>query len=382
MMTNHPPIDHYAPSGDATMPAHPRPTILVVDDNPTNLELFHLTLRNKDYRVLVAEDGRSGYERAEKALPDLILLDVMMPGMDGFETCRRLKENVLTKEIPVVFLSAVADKQERSHGGAAGGCEFLEKPVRPSTLLAAVERNLRPVRNAADKMAESESGAHWMDAITHDIRGQLSIAEGFLELLKEDVTDAEQDGAGTEYCTIIHSAHEAIKRILDALITSRSIQQVRLNIAAFDLRDMLRRCADALEIQPALFLEDEQDRKEITIISDAVLFESWLQTVLAVLLTLRESQVKEPLRLALDTAAEASIVRLRITVKGRELNDHERQALYHPEIVPGKQRVSGVGVGLVGAAKIMQRLHIAALVRPSEGGSLHVFTIPLRIETD
>ena len=83
-------------------------TVLIVDDVPNNISVLYETLTRSGYKVLVARDGKSAIEQAGLALPDLILLDIMMPGMDGFETCRRLKQNPATQSIPVLFMTALS----------------------------------------------------------------------------------------------------------------------------------------------------------------------------------------------------------------------------------------------------------------------------------
>ena len=88
-------------------------TVLVVDDDTASLSALFECLRRNGYRVLVAQDGASALERAENGKPALILLDVMMPDMDGFETCRRLKRNAATADIPVLFLTALTDTAEK-----------------------------------------------------------------------------------------------------------------------------------------------------------------------------------------------------------------------------------------------------------------------------
>jgi CheY-like chemotaxis protein len=95
--------------------------ILIVDDNLNNLQLLFAHLRHAEFKVLLADNGRLALEHAEKAHPDLILLDVMMPGIDGFETCRQLKQNVSTCDIPVVFMTAMVDPVDKLTGFNAEG---------------------------------------------------------------------------------------------------------------------------------------------------------------------------------------------------------------------------------------------------------------------
>ncbi|MDZ8050419.1 MAG: response regulator [Aulosira sp. ZfuVER01] len=127
--------------------------ILIVDDNPTNLELLLDFLEESGFKVLVAEDGISAVEMAEYASPDLILLDVLMPEIDGFETCRRLKSNLATQNIPVIFLTALADKLDKVTGLNLGAVDYITKPLAHDEVLARVKIHLR-LQNLTKKLTE------------------------------------------------------------------------------------------------------------------------------------------------------------------------------------------------------------------------------------
>jgi putative two-component system response regulator len=117
--------------------------VLVVDDTPQNLNVASRILR-EHYRCLVARDGTKALElAASEDRPDLILLDVMMPGLNGYETCRRLKENTATRDIPVIFLTALNDVGDETSGFEAGAVDFITKPIQPATMLARVHTHLR-----------------------------------------------------------------------------------------------------------------------------------------------------------------------------------------------------------------------------------------------
>ena len=120
-------------------------TILLVDDTPENLKMLNAYLKEAGFRVAIAESGVEALQLADYAPPDLILLDVMMPDMDGFETCRRLKQNEVTKEIPVLFLTALTETIDKVRGFEVGGVDYLTKPAQPEEVLAriTVHLNLR-----------------------------------------------------------------------------------------------------------------------------------------------------------------------------------------------------------------------------------------------
>ena len=117
-------------------------TILIVDDMPANLEVVTNHLERQGYCAVVALSGQEGIERAEFVRPDLILLDVMMPGLDGFETCRRLKAGERTRAIRVIFMTALADTTDKLAGFAAGAVDYVTKPLNGAEVLARIESHL------------------------------------------------------------------------------------------------------------------------------------------------------------------------------------------------------------------------------------------------
>jgi putative two-component system response regulator len=124
------------------LPTPPLATVLVVDDTPTNLTLLAQVLK-PDYRVLLAVNGHKALEIAQRQSPDLIVLDVMMPELDGYEVCRRLKAAPATRRIPIIFLTALTRPEDESAGFEAGGADFIHKPFNPATVLARVRTHLQ-----------------------------------------------------------------------------------------------------------------------------------------------------------------------------------------------------------------------------------------------
>ncbi len=116
--------------------------ILLVDDNPTNLQVLFQTLEGEGYNLLVAKNGEIALSIARKALPNLILLDIMMPGIDGYEVCRQLKADPLTREIPVIFLSALGDTKDKVQGLDLGAVDYVTKPFQPEEVIARVSTHL------------------------------------------------------------------------------------------------------------------------------------------------------------------------------------------------------------------------------------------------
>ncbi len=153
----------------------PTPLILVADDEPVNLALIKRRLEWEEYRVETAEDGGQAVEAARRALPDLIILDVMMPVLDGLQACRLLKEDPATRDIPVIFLSALDDTDTKVSGLALGANDYVSKPFSSEELLARVRVAIRMkrerdrLRQRAEELRRSAEAASEMsmtDALT------------------------------------------------------------------------------------------------------------------------------------------------------------------------------------------------------------------------
>ncbi|WP_392534606.1 response regulator [Nostoc sp. C117] len=127
--------------------------ILIVDDLPNNLKILFDFLEDYGFKVLVAEDGESAIEIAENASPDLILLDILLPGIDGFETCKLLNSNPATQDIPVIFITALIDKLDIVKGLNVGAVDYITKPLEHQEVLARVNTHLR-LRNLTKKLTE------------------------------------------------------------------------------------------------------------------------------------------------------------------------------------------------------------------------------------
>src|SRR5262249_7398629 len=126
-----------------------REIVLIVDDVPENLAVLSDALDGAGYMVLVAEDGKRAIERLELITPGIILLDAVMPGIDGFETCRRIKAADATRNIPVVFMTSLSETEHVVRGFAAGGIDYVTKPINPEEVLARIASHLKNARLVA-----------------------------------------------------------------------------------------------------------------------------------------------------------------------------------------------------------------------------------------
>ncbi|MBB4821621.1 putative two-component system response regulator [Pseudomonas alcaligenes] len=182
--------------------ADSRLCLLLVDDEPTNLQVLRHILQD-DYRLLFAKDGAKALELAQRESPDLVLLDVMMPGMTGHEVCARLKADEATTSIPVIFVTALADVEDEARGFEVGAVDYITKPVSPSIVRARVRTHLSLVRldelkqtrlqivqrlGLAAEYKDNETGLHVI-RMSHYAR-ILARALGWSEAACEDLLNA------------------------------------------------------------------------------------------------------------------------------------------------------------------------------------------------
>ena len=173
------------------------PQILLVDDNPTNLQVLYQTLDGQGYRLLAARSGKDAIAIAERAAPDLILLDVMMPDLDGFETCARLKADDRTRDCAIIFLSALTEAREKVRGLDLGAVDFVNKPFQAEEVLARVRTHLT-IRELQQQLRSRNQ------ALEHELR----VAQ---ELLREarDRTDGVLLGDSAAAVRLRHEIRDA-----------------------------------------------------------------------------------------------------------------------------------------------------------------------------
>jgi signal transduction histidine kinase len=195
-------------------------TILIVDDTPANLGVLVETLGAAGYQLMVAEDGEEALAQTAQTQPDLILLDVMMPGIDGFETCRRLKSRDSTRDVPVLFMTALHETADKVKAFAAGSVDYITKPIEHEEALARVRTHLtlrRLRRELQDQLALKE---RFMRIAGHDLRSPLCLILMAADLARRQLARPEPPAPGKYLDNIAESAAQ-MRRIIDTFLELR-----------------------------------------------------------------------------------------------------------------------------------------------------------------
>ena len=222
--------------------------VLIVDDTPENISLVSSILKGR-YRTKVAINGEKALAIAFSAdPPDLILLDIMMPGMDGYEVCRRLKADPSTSDIPVIFLTSKTLEQDEKAGFDLGAVDYITKPISPDIVIARVKTHLdlqkqkKMLQENYKQLVKLEAARdNLVHMIVHDLRGPLTIVIGHLDLLK--AFEAENlTSEGQEFVEVIREAAETLAEMIASVLDVSRMEsmKVKLNLTECDVVDMCR----------------------------------------------------------------------------------------------------------------------------------------------
>lgn len=267
----------------------PAPSILVIDDTPANLILLTGMLKGLGYKVRSVSDGKFALQTAKHDLPDLILLDVMMPGMNGYEVCERLKMDEQLAEIPVIFLSALNETADKVKAFEAGGVDYVTKPFQLREVQARVAAHLelhrqkRLLKESYDQLRRLEElRDNLVHMVVHDMRTPLTSMKGFLQLL--DITEGESMSKdGKEYVAILTDATENLIELASSLLDVSKMEagEMTLDLGECNLIEIIREAMCKVEsLRENRQLSVEAPEESIKIIGDAKLLARVIQNLL------------------------------------------------------------------------------------------------------
>jgi signal transduction histidine kinase len=239
-----------------------KPLVLVVDDHPENLKMLGNILKENGCMLAFATNGAKALNSLKQKLPDLILLDIMMPGMNGFEVCQRLKQNVATKDIPVIFLSAKTEKKDVIHGLELGAVDYVTKPFNHKELITRVNTHLElkaakeELKQTIEQLQQAYQAAEaanrvkntFLANMSHELRTPLNGILGYTQLFQQDsrLSDEHQQGI-----RIIHRCGEYLLTLINDILELSKIEagHLELNPNEFSLTALLDSTTDLFKMQ-------------------------------------------------------------------------------------------------------------------------------------
>lgn len=352
------------------------PHILVVDDQLINVQLLKRKLERHNLVVTPAYSGQEALDAVREKKPDLILLDVMMPEMDGIEVCRRLQTNDETKSIPVIFITARNTKEGKIEGLAVGAVDYITKPIDLDETLARVQTQLRFVsinremidlqRRLVEARRTATIGAV-AQGIAHNLNNLLGVVIGYLDLIK---TVAEAPEAVRKNTGKVEDAIDRIVNIIKQLNTV--VSKTQLPTQNFALADLLEgaiaRFETEREISHAVFLDNPTGALNIS--SHVEVFES---AVSALLMNAWDAYGDEHtgersigLSIAVIEDGENPMIEIRVEDQGAGIDPEIRDHMFEPFI--SSKRTVGVGMGLTVARHALRSLGGDLILEDRQGG--------------
>jgi two-component system sensor histidine kinase/response regulator len=219
------------------------PRILVTDDQPANIQIVGNMLGKLGYEIVPAPDGPTALKRMALRQPDLILLDVLMPGMDGLEVCRRIRENPEWKDIPIIFLSAADDKELIVRALEAGGVDYVTKPFNHAEMLSRVRTHLtlKMTRDRLKQLAEDKD--ELLGILAHDLKSHLGGMQMSASVLRNRIAQLSEQKRAQLCENIYHSTGQLLAFVKEFLANSAADHGFELRTEIVDIAGIVSRVA-------------------------------------------------------------------------------------------------------------------------------------------
>lgn len=353
------------------------PSILVVDDQPINVQLLKRKLEREGIQVATAYNGVEALELVKKVKPDLILLDVMMPDMDGIEVCQRLQSDEATRSIPIIFITARTSKEGKIEGLGVGAVDYITKPIDLDETLARVQTQLRFVainREMLDlqrRLVEARRAATIgavTQGIAHNLNNLLGVVIGYLDLIKAYYDKPEQVKKNAQHVEeAVHRIVSIIKQLSSLVVKSRP------PVAKGNLKRMLDNSVARFHAEYKLTAPVLIDNPlgEFIFETNYEVFEEVLTKLLINAWEAYDNRTSDSRPISIRASLinrpdEGKLLEVRVEDSGRGLDEEIRDHMFEPFI--SSKHTVGVGMGLTVARHALRNLGGEATVVDREGG--------------
>ncbi len=367
--------------------------ILIVDDTPMNQRLLSHVLVQSGYQTRIASNGKQALEIVQQAHPDLVLLDIMMPEMTGYDVCEQLKADPSTSNIPVIFLSALDATEDKVRAFTVGGVDYITKPFQIEEVLARVETHLslqglrRQLQQAnkdlEQKLDELQARNAELDAfahtVAHDLKNPLSTVLGFAHLLAQRPEMFESQDEMAKEAGRILSGAKKMNDIIESLLLLAGVRKEMVALSPLDMGKIVAEVHERLgalinEYQPEIILPPSWPQADG--------YAPWIEEVWANYLSNAMKYGGQPPRVELGAepvngADGKPMVRFWTRDNGPGLSPEDQTKLFTPFTRIHVTRAKGHGLGLSIVQRIVEKFggEVGVVSQPGQGSTFY-FTLP------
>lgn len=366
--------------------------IFIVDDMPKNLQLMEIILQNKGYDVAQASNGREALEKLKKMKPDLILLDIMMPEMDGFETCETIKSDKKLADIPVIFLTGKSDPQDVVNGLKLGAVDYIAKPFNTTELLLRVETQVE-LKQSRDQLKEknqelqqlNSSKDKFFSIISHDLKSPFQGLIGLTELLQEDIEEMSKEEI-LKFSSMIHESSRNLLNLLENLLEWSVLERDKHTFQGqqTDLHPIIEKNIQLFEANAGkkdIILENNIS-KPIKAWCDR----NMIDTVIRNLISNALKYTPVGGKITLEANSDDTHATIRIIDTGVGMDQDTQNSLFQMENMksqPGTKNEKGTGLGLLICKELIEKNSGDISVESTPGeGSVFSIHLPLNAVDD
>lgn len=377
--------------------------ILIVEDNPTNIKLLSFYFDSFGSDVLVAKCGESALEIAFAEIPDIVLLDIMMPKMNGYEVCEKLKEDDRTRDIPVIFISALKETTDKVKGFESGGVDFISKPFQKREVLArvtahlmirrqqiALQNEISERKKAEEKIKKTSEELQISNAtkdklfsiIAHDLKSPFTSLLGFSDYLIQDIDDLDQEEI-IEVATSINNSARGIYALLENLLHWSRLQTGRIQFdpEPVDLKELVQDSVGLLALNARK--KNIELRNEVPENTEVFVDKTLADTVFR---NLFSNAIKFTTNAGAVTVSTKKLdddfLEVTVADTGVGIPDDKLQKLFKLDekvTSPGTAKEKGTGLGLILCKEFVEKNGGTLRVESEiDKGSKFIFTMPLR----
>ena len=363
-----------------------KPLILIVDDIAQNLQLLGATLNKKGYEIAIAKNGKQALSTIDKIPPDLVLLDIMMPEMDGYEVCKVIKSNPKTDHIPIIFLTGKTETDDVIKAFEVGASDYVTKPFHPAEILARVQTQL-DLKRSRDELAARNQELKELNAnkdtffsiIAHDLRNPLSGLLNLAEMLEEDYDTMDEDEV-KQFIRLINDSAQQFHRLLNNLL-----QWARFEMGKMEFNPEILDLNEIVESNIKLFSMNATEKsidiknhipENLTVQGDPNMLDTILRNILSNGIKFTDKGGK--IEISHASNPEEHIIKISDTGMGMESDQLEDLfSIENMESTDGTNEEKGTGLGLVLCKQMIEKNGGSINVESEPGeGTTFSFTLP------